>query len=182
VVTPRNSWLHYRDRPARFNATVDCEEHDMEFGSIERELRIDATPEVVYEVISSPEHLREWWPDDADLAPIAGATGTITFGDSASPEAKVEAITVVEADPPRRFAFRWVYGAGEAAGPGNSLLVTFDLVASGYGTLLRFKETGFRERGWEAAVLEEAYLDHLSGWNYFLPRLVDYANRLGARP
>jgi uncharacterized protein YndB with AHSA1/START domain len=32
----------------------------MEYGSIERELRIDATPEVVYEVISSPEHLREW--------------------------------------------------------------------------------------------------------------------------
>lgn len=154
----------------------------MEFGSIERELRIDATPEVVYEVISSPEHLREWWPDDADLDPVPGATGTITFGDPASPDAQVVALTVVEADPPRRFVFRWVYDEGESAAPDNSLLVTFDLVASGDGTLLRFKETGFRERGWEEAVLEEAYLDHVRGWDHFLPRLVTYAARLAARP
>ncbi len=154
----------------------------MEYGSIERELRIDATPEVVYEVISAPEHLREWWPDDAELDPVPGATGAITFGDPASPDAKVESLTVLEADPPRRFAFRWVYDEGASAAPDNSLLVTFDLVPSGDGTLLRFMETGFRERGWEAAVLEEAYLDHVRGWDHFLPRLVTYANRLAARP
>ena len=68
----------------------------MEYGSIERELRIDATPEVVYEVISSPEHMREWWPDDAELDPVVGATGTITFGDPAAPDATVEPVTVVE--------------------------------------------------------------------------------------
>ena len=154
----------------------------MEYGSIERELRIDATPEVVYEVISSAEHLREWWPDDAELDSVPGGTGRITFGDPASPDAKVEQLTVVEADPPRRFAFRWVYAEGAAAAPDNSLLVTFELVPSGEGTLLRFRETGFRERGWEAAVLEEAYLDHVRGWDLFLPRLVGYANRLVARP
>jgi len=154
----------------------------MEYGSIERELRIDATPGEVFEVISSPEHLREWWPDDAELDPVPGATGTITFGDLASPDTKVAPLTVLEADPPRRFAFRWVYDERESAAPDNSLLVTFDLVPSGDGTLLRFKETGFRERGWEAAVLEEAYLDHVRGWDQFLPRLVTYANRLAARP
>lgn len=153
----------------------------MECGSIERELRIDATPEVVYEVISSPEHIREWWPDEAELDPVPGGTGTITFGDPTGPDAAVVPLTVVEADPPRRFSFRWVHDEGEAAGPDNSLLVTFDIVPSGDGTLLRFKETGFRERGWEAAVLEEAYLDHARGWDVFLPRLVAYANRLVAR-
>ena len=154
----------------------------MEYASIERELHIDAAPEVVYEVISSPEHLREWWPDDAELDPVPGATGTITFGDPASPDAKVESLTVLEADSPRRFAFRWVYDDGASAAPDNSLLVTFDLVPSGDGTLLRFRETGFRERGWEAAVLEEAYLDHVRGWDGFLPRLAACANRLVARP
>jgi uncharacterized protein YndB with AHSA1/START domain len=153
----------------------------MEYGSIERELRIDATPEVVYEVISSPEHLREWWPDHAELDPVPGATGVITFGDPASPDAKIESLTVVEADSPRRFAFRWVYDEDPATET-NSFLVTFDLIPFGDGTLLRFKETGFRERGWEAAVLEEAYLDHVRGWDLFLPRLVTYANRLVARP
>ena len=149
----------------------------MEYGSIERELRIDATPEVVYEVISSPEHLREWWPDEAELDPVVGATGTITFGEPGSPDAKVEQLTVVEADPPRRFAFRWV-----SDDEGNSLLVTMDLVPSGTGTLVRFKETGFRERGWEAAVLEQAYAEHVRGWDHFLPRLVARANSLVARP
>ncbi|HEX7302757.1 SRPBCC family protein [Lentzea sp.] len=154
----------------------------MEFGRIEREIRIDATPEVVYEVVSSPEHLREWWPDEAEFEPVVGGTGSITFGDPASPEAKVEQLTVVEADPPRRFAFRWVHDKGVVAAPDNSLLVTMDLVASDGGTLLRFTETGFRERGWEAAVLEQAYRDHSSGWDHFLPRLVTRAESLVARP
>jgi uncharacterized protein YndB with AHSA1/START domain len=153
----------------------------MEYGSIDRELRIDATPEVVYEVISSPGHLREWWPDGAELDPVPGATGAITFGDPTAPDAEIVPLTVLEADPPRRFAFRWAYDEGPATET-NSFLVTFDLVPSGDGTLLRFEETGFRERGWEAAVLEEAYLDHVRGWDHFLPRLVTYANRLVARP
>lgn len=154
----------------------------MEYGSIEREIRIEAAPEVVYEVVSRPEHLREWWPDEAEFEPAPGATGFISFGDSSSPQVDVEALTVVEADPPKRFSFRWVYDAGEAAAPANSLLVTFDLVPSGEGTLLRFSETGFREKGWEAAVLEEQYREHVSGWDYFLPRLVAYADRVASTP
>ncbi|WP_031479220.1 SRPBCC domain-containing protein [Streptomyces bicolor] len=154
----------------------------MEYGSIEREIYIDATPEVVYEVVSRPEHLREWWPDEAELEPVPGATGVISFGDSAAPEVKVVPVTVVEADPPRRFSFRWVYDEGEAASPSNSLLVTFDLAPSGAGTLLRFSEEGFREKGWEAAVLEEQYREHVTGWDYFLPRLVAYIARQVSTP
>ena len=150
----------------------------MELGSIEREIQIEAAPDVVYQVVSRPEHLREWWPDDAELDPVPGGTGTITFGDRSTPNAIVEPLTVVEADPPRRFSFRWIADDGEPARPGNSMLVTFDLEPSGAGTLLRFSETGFREKGWEAAVLEEQYRDHVSGWDHFLPRLVAYVDRL----
>ena len=39
----------------------------MELGSIEREVFVDAAPEIVFDVVSSPEHVKEWWPDDADL-------------------------------------------------------------------------------------------------------------------
>jgi len=154
----------------------------MEHGSIEREIHIEATPEVVYEVISTPEHLREWWPDEAELEPVPGATGVITFGDRSAPDANVVPVTVVEADPPRRFSFRWVYDEAEAATSANSLLVTFDLVPSGAGTLLRFTETGFREKGWEAAVLEEQYHQHVTGWDHFLPRLVTYVAKLVSAP
>jgi uncharacterized protein YndB with AHSA1/START domain len=152
----------------------------MEYGSIEREIRIEASPDVVYQVISTPEHLREWWPDDAE----SGEDGTmhIRFGPAGVPDVNAETLTVVEADPPRRFAIRWIYDEGQSASSPQSLLVTFDLVPSGEGTLLRFSETGFREKGWEAAVLEEQYADHASGWDHFLPRLVAYVDRLVSTP
>ena len=60
--------------------------------------------------------------------------------------------------------------------------MTFDLVPAGAGTLLKLKETGFREQGWEAAVLEEHYRDHVTGWDFFLPRLVTYVDRLVSTP
>ena len=145
----------------------------MEYATIERELMIDAPPDVVYQVISTPQHLAQWWPDRADLEAVPGAAGSVSFGDPDAP-AKVVPITVVDADPSRRFAFRWVYEDDDAA----ALLVTFELTPSDGGTLLRFTETGFREKGWEIAVMEEQYRDHARGWDHFLPRLVDYAARL----
>jgi len=152
----------------------------MEQGTIEREIHIEASPEVVYEVISTPEHLREWWPDEADLDPVPGGTGTVTFGTDI-----VEPIAVVEADPPRRFSFRWIADEGGPLTSNRSLLVTFDLAPVDGGTLLRFSETGFREKGWEAAVLEQQYAEHVAGWDHFLPRLVAHAARTaraGATP
>jgi uncharacterized protein YndB with AHSA1/START domain len=149
----------------------------MEYGSIEREIHVDASPEVVFQVISTPEHLRHWWPDEAEIEPTAGATGHIVFRRDAPQEPVVVPITVVDAEPPHRFSFRWVYD-GAAPGPDDSLLVTFDLEPSGSGTRVRMTETGFRERGWQGAVLEQAYQEHVEGWNHFIPRLGAYVARL----
>jgi uncharacterized protein YndB with AHSA1/START domain len=149
----------------------------MEHSSIERELHVEATPEVVYEVISRPEHLREWWPDEAELDPVPGSTGVISFG-----EAKVVHLTVTEADPPRRFAFRWTHDEDVVASAGNSLLVTFELIPSGTGTLVRFSETGFGSRGWADAETEERRAEHAKGWDHFLPRLAAYVLRLDRTP
>lgn len=150
----------------------------MEYGSIEREFHIDASPEVVFEVISSPAHIREWWNAEADLEPAPGAIGELVWGDKATAQAEVVPITVVDADPPRLFSFRWVYPDGEVATPANSLLVTFELVPSGAGTVVRLTEVGFREMGWEAAVLEEQYKEHSVGWDTHLAGLADYLTRL----
>ena len=147
---------------------------DVEYGKLERQIHIEASPEVVFEVVSRPEHLREWWSDDATLDPAPGAVGELVWGD----RAQVAVITVVDLDPPRRFSFRWVAPENEAAAPGNSLLVTFELEPAGAGTLLRLTETGFREKGWEIAVLEQQYQEHVVGWDLFLPRLRTYATRL----
>ena len=155
--------------------------HNVELGSIERELFIDASPEIVYEVISDPRHVAEWWADAATFQAVPGSTGTISFG-TVDDGGKVVTLTVVEAVRPRTFSFRWTHDAEEAADVGNSLLVTFELVPSGTGTVMKFVETGFREMGWEPAVLEANYLDHATGWKHFLPRLVSYAEQLVNRP
>lgn len=150
----------------------------MEYGRIEREFRIDASPEVVYEVISSPAHIREWWHAEAILEPVSGAIGELVWGDKATAEAEVVSITVVEAKRPILFSFRWVYPDGDVATAANSLLVTFELVPSGSGTAVRLTEVGFREMGWEAAVLEEHYNEHSVGWDTHFSSLRDYLRHM----
>lgn len=149
----------------------------MEFGKIEREIHVDASPEVVYEVVSSPGHLKEWWPDDADVVAEPGAAGHLVFGRPPE-EPVVVLLTVVDAQPPRLFSFRWGHDADVVPGPDNSLLVTFELEPSGEGTRVRMTESGFRELGWEVAVLEHAYQEHVEGWDLFIPRLGSYVARL----
>ena len=153
----------------------------MEYGTIERELFVEASPEIVFEVVSSPDHVKQWWPDDASYEVTPGAEGRITFGDGDA-GGTVVAFTVVEARPPTRFMFRWTHPAGDTATTGNSLLVTFDLTPRGGGTLLRMTETGFREMGWEAAVLEQQYREHHTGWDFYLPRLTPYLATLQVQP
>ncbi|MFJ4655437.1 SRPBCC domain-containing protein [Nocardia sp. NPDC088792] len=145
----------------------------MEYGSIEREIYVDASPEVVFEVVSKPEHISEWWSDDAAFEATPGASGHLIWGNGE----QVVPMTVVDADPPRQFSFRWCSEEAEG-GAGHSLLVTFELIPSGTGTRIRLTETGFREMGWEVAKLEEQYNDHASGWNKYVPLLGEYVTRL----
>jgi Activator of Hsp90 ATPase homolog 1-like protein len=87
---------------------------------------------------------------------------------------------VVDAIPPRLFSFRWTHQEGESAGPGNSLLVVFEIEPAETGTLLRMTESGFRERGWDEAKVAAEYAEHATGWDFYLPRLPGYAAKIGA--
>jgi uncharacterized protein YndB with AHSA1/START domain len=150
----------------------------MEYASIEREIHIDAPPEVVFDVVTQPAHIREWWDAESDVAPTAGATGELVWSKGDDPRDHASPVTVVVSEPPRVFTFRWTHPAGEVATEGNSNLVTFELAPSGTGTLLRLTETGFRERGWEIAELEQTYRDHTSGWATYVARIGAYAEGL----
>jgi len=156
------------------------EQDTREFGTIEREVFIDASPEVVFEVISQPEHVREWWPDDAQYEATPGSTGHIVFANAGGAD-HVAQLEVLEVLPPHTFSFRWTQPEGEPAKEGNSLLVTFTLTPKDGGTMLTMVESGFREMGWEAAVLEAQYNDHLSGWSYFIPRVAPYVATLAGK-
>ncbi len=150
----------------------------MEYGTIERDIHVDASPEVAFEVVSRPEHIREWWPDDARFEPVVGGAGELVWRDETTGDTTSVALAVVEVDPPRRFSFRWCFP--DQTRVGNSLLVTFELTPADGGTHIRMTETGFREMGWEIAVLEEQYRDHENGWDFFMPRLGAYVARLVA--
>jgi uncharacterized protein YndB with AHSA1/START domain len=154
----------------------------VEIGTIRREQYVEASPHIVYDVVSRPEHLTQWWPQEAHLEPTPGWEGDLVFRAVEDPTGgTVVPITVVAADPPHTFSFRWAHAAGERAVDGNSLLVTFTLSPSGTGTLLTMTETGFRELGWEVAQLEELYADHQRGWDAHLARLGPYAATVGVR-
>lgn len=146
-----------------------------EYGTIAREIQIDAARELVYAVITKPEHILQWWGFDASFPAVPGRDGRMTRQRRDGTGSLVMSLFVVEADAPRRFVFRWGQPEGQPATPQNSFLVTFELVPAGGGTLLRLTEAGFREIGWEAAQLEAYYREHSAGWDHFLPRLAAYA-------
>src|SRR4051794_20306605 len=58
----RNWWLRETHRPGTVIRNHRLQEDDMEFGTIEREIYVEASPEIVFEVVSSPDHLKAWWP------------------------------------------------------------------------------------------------------------------------
>ena len=90
----------------------------MEFGTIEREIYVEASPEIVFEVVSSPDHLKEWWPEDAQYDPEPGSAGEIVFGDRGA-GGTVVPFTVVDVRPPRTFSFRWTHPAERGCGGGQ---------------------------------------------------------------
>lgn len=143
-----------------------------EYGTIERTLHIAAPPEVVFAVVSDPAHVREWWADEAEFA--ADQPGWLAFGDLEADGKRVR-FQVADARPHTLFSFRWTHEDDVEPGPGNSNLVVFELAPVDGGTLLRFIETGFRERGWSEAKARDVHADHTNGWDYYLGRLADYA-------
>lgn len=153
----------------------------MEYGSIEKQIHIDASPQVVYEVVSSPEHITRWWSDAADFEPTPGGSGVLAWDDKAHTQPTTVNLTVVDTVPGERFSFRWVHPDGETATARNSMLVTFALAPDGDGTLLTVTEEGMREQGWEAAQLEQYYTSHEDGWTRHLTDLAAYAAELAIR-
>jgi uncharacterized protein YndB with AHSA1/START domain len=153
----------------------------MEYGTITKHIHIDASPEVVYEVITSPEHIAQWWSVEADVDPAPGASGVFTWNRKANTPPTTVNVAVVEAVPSERFSFRWAHSDDATATASNSMLVTFVLIPQGDGTLLSLTEEGMREQGWEAAVLEAYYQGHDEGWTRHLADLATYAATLVRR-
>jgi uncharacterized protein YndB with AHSA1/START domain len=146
--------------------------------SVERESLINASPEVVWRVITEPEHISHWFSDEAEVEGRAGANGRLTWkpgGRGGDKELDMTVpIRVVAAEPFRRFAFRWNHPRGSEPDESNSALVEFSLSEETDGTRLRVLESGIGAvtQGDDGRAL---YLkQHEHGWGKHLGELLDY--------
>jgi uncharacterized protein YndB with AHSA1/START domain len=142
---------------------------------IEREILIDAPLEVVWSVITEPEHVGGWFSDSAAIDLRPGGEVILTWEGHGTERWRVEKV-----DPPHFVSFRWMRAAHEQPGAelleGNSTLVEFSLVAEGEGTRLRVVESGFRQlEGSEEEKAKDAQ-EHESGWELELGQLREYVS------
>ncbi len=139
---------------------------------IEREILIGAPVEVVWRVLTEPEHLQSWFSDSASLELHAGGAGILGFQNRSSAGLNEVQVQVRDVEPPHRFSFRWDHPAGVDADERNSLLVEFNLAREGKGTRLHLVESGF-EHGERPGQLAE----HRKGWDECLASLAAYVPR-----
>jgi uncharacterized protein YndB with AHSA1/START domain len=145
--------------------------------SVERDILIEASPEVVWGVITEPEQISRWFSDQAEVEARAGADGSLTWrpgGRGGDREADmIVPIRVVDAEPFRRFTFRWNHPLGARPDENNSALVEFSLTEEADGTRLRVVESGI-----DAVTHDEEdrarYLgSHEHGWGRHFGELLD---------
>jgi uncharacterized protein YndB with AHSA1/START domain len=132
---------------------------------LEREILIDAPPDIVWSVITEPEHLGTWFGDSAEIDLRPGGELLLRWdGTGGRVQGRVERV-----EPPRVFSFRWIRDE-----EGNSTLVEFSLSAEGETTRLTVVETGFQELAWPEERKQKDADAHRAGWKQELGELEDY--------
>lgn len=140
------------------------------------EIDIAAPPERVFQALTTPEELLEWWGDDdvyrsdvweVDLE-VGGryrSAGKNADGRPFSVEGEF-----LEIDPPRRLSYTWNPSWGEM---GNATTVTFELAPTDAGTHVKVTHSGF-------AGHPEAMEGHSQGWPLVLGWLREFSEAKAA--
>ena len=146
-------------------------------GQIERDILIEAPPDVVWSVVTDPLELQRWYCDAAEIDLRPGGEGVVTFMIKATKTPATVRISVVSVDRPKVFAYRWSHPDGEDARPDNSTLVEFRLTPEGSGTRLQVIESGLDVVNWPAEKKAGFRRDHITGWEIHMRNLRDFMAR-----
>ena len=96
-----------------------------------REIELESPPEEVWEAITEPERLEEWFANDVELDPRPGGEGRFRWANGEERRAVVERV-----EPERLLAFRW---SGDGRGEECTVAIALEPVPR--GTRVRVTET-----------------------------------------
>jgi uncharacterized protein YndB with AHSA1/START domain len=143
---------------------------------IEQEIVIEAPPEVVWELVTDPEHVGAWFGDTAEIDLRPGGDAAFSWEGYGRFLARVEKV-----EPPRFFSFRWSRPKDTPVAEGNSTLVEFSLSAEGDRTRLTVVESGFASLAGSEDEQASQLADNTEGWTVELGHLREYAGQVRSR-
>ena len=144
---------------------------------IAREIVIDAPVEVVWSVVTEPEHISGWFSDSADLDLRPGGRAVLHWNDYGTVQGRVERV-----ERPHFFSFRWAVDPGRDVDERNSTLVEFSLRAEHDSTRLTVVETGFQGLAGADDEKQQHFDSHSRGWELELGELGEYVARRTPTP
>jgi uncharacterized protein YndB with AHSA1/START domain len=136
---------------------------------IEQEILIDAPVEVVWAIVTEPQHVGGWFSDTAEIDLRPGGDASLTWEEHGTACGRVERV-----EPPHFISFRWSRPMGAALRDENSTLVEFSLSEEGEQTRLRVVESGFRELEGSEEEKAEYAEGNIRGWKQELGELQEY--------
>jgi uncharacterized protein YndB with AHSA1/START domain len=142
---------------------------------IEREIDIDAPIDVVWNVITEPDHINRWFTDSAELDLRPDGEGRFGWDATATSRDNIVNLRIERVEPPHFFSFRWNHPDGDDPTETNAPLVEFSLEARGNSTRLRLVESGLEKIARSEEDKKTYFTEHTSGWTHFAERLRDYA-------
>jgi uncharacterized protein YndB with AHSA1/START domain len=141
---------------------------------IEREILIEAPVDVVWAVVTDPEHISGWFSDSVELDLTPGGEVLLQWDGRGGVPGRVERV-----ERPHLFSFRWAVGP-DVPGEEHWTLVEFRLSAEGDSTRLTVVESGFRDLAGPDDEKQQHVDSHTRGWKLELGHLEEYvAQRTG---
>lgn len=132
---------------------------------IEREISIQAPIATVWEVITKPEYISQWFCSQAEIDLQRGGKGKLSW------EAFEAPLEIVEVDKPHLFSFLWVAPDEETKPTHQQTLVAFRLTEDGAETKVCLTESGFEKLEITPEQKANLIANHTPGWGEFLSSL-----------
>jgi uncharacterized protein YndB with AHSA1/START domain len=122
------------------------------------EVRVDASPETVFDFFIEPDKMIQWMGRDAELDPRSGGIFRVDLNGR-----HIARGEYVELDRPRRVAFTWGWESEDAPVRPGSSTVEVTLTPDGDGTVVRLVHRDLPG--------EESQAAHRHGWEHYMARL-----------